>query len=201
MTGTDTTKSFADRLQDLIADSGKDVKTLASEIGVSSGALSKYQNDKGEPGITALFKIAQYFGVTTDYLVGLSDNRTYDSSNIGVKTGLSDKSIQFLSDAKASGYPLGIFNCLLEHKDLLDLINCYIFADTLTGTFTATAVSPNKEDGFQYEFKVPLVEIWGRAFLEQINSKLRSLREDVIKKAVSNAKKEGANNADDSETR
>ena len=75
MTGTDTTKCFADRLQDLIADSGKDMKTLASEIGISSGALSKYQNDNSEPGITALAKIAQYFGVTADYLVGMSDNK------------------------------------------------------------------------------------------------------------------------------
>lgn len=202
MTGTETTKCFADRLQDLIADSGKDIKTLAAEIGISSGALSKYQNDKSEAGITALYKIARYFGVTSDYLIGLSDNKTREAANIGDATGLSDEAIQFLSSAKASGYPLGVVNCLIEHKDLLDLINCYIFADIVTGTFTATAASPNKKDGFQYEFNVPMVEIWGRAFLEQINSKLRELREIVIKNAVAQAvTKEGANDADNPETR
>ena len=98
MTGTETTKCFADRLQDLISESGKDVKTLAAEIGVSSGALSKYQNDKGEPGITALSKIAEYFGVTSDYLIGLSDNRKLENANIGKRIGLSDKSIETLED-------------------------------------------------------------------------------------------------------
>ena len=98
MTGTETTKCFADRLQDLISESGKDVKTLAAEIGVSSGALSKYQNDKGEPGITALYKIANYFGVTADYLVGLNHNRTNEYAAIGNITGLSDEAIDVLCD-------------------------------------------------------------------------------------------------------
>lgn len=106
MTGTDTTKCFADRLQDLIADSGKDVKTLAAEIGVSSGALSKYQNDKGEPGITALSKIAQYFGVTADYLTGLSDVKTTDENvkTVHAVTGLSEEAIKALE----------MLNCILE---------------------------------------------------------------------------------------
>lgn len=96
MTGTETTKCFADRLQDLIAESGKDIKTLAAEIGISAGALSKYQNDKGEPGITALSKIAQYFGVTADYLVGRSNNRKPENTHIGKVTGLSDEAIERL---------------------------------------------------------------------------------------------------------
>lgn len=99
MTGTETTKCFADRLQDLIAESGKDVKTLADEIGVSSGALSKYQNDKGEPGISALYKIANYFGVTADYLIGLSNNKTVENASIGQMTGLSDDAITVLKVA------------------------------------------------------------------------------------------------------
>ena len=50
MTGTNATKCLADRLQDLIANSGKDVKSLAAEIGISSGALSKYQTTEQRPG-------------------------------------------------------------------------------------------------------------------------------------------------------
>lgn len=127
MTGTSVTKCFADRLQDLIADSGKDVKTLAAEIGVSSGALSKYQNDKGEPGITALCKIAQYFGVTTDYLVGLTNNKTQGNADIGLETGLSDGAIELLKIAHAQKkignevglekeyYPSDIFSLLIEN--------------------------------------------------------------------------------------
>lgn len=135
MTGTETTKCFADRLQDLISESGKDVKTLAAEIGVSSGALSKYQNDKGEPGITALYKIAAYFDVTADYLVGLSNNRTQANANIGVEIGLSDGAIELLRAANEQKkntsklnsdkeyYPTDVFSLLIENLNFFpDLV-------------------------------------------------------------------------------
>ena len=110
MTGTEVTKCFEDRLQDLIADSGKDIKTLAAEIGISSGALSKYQNDKSEAGITALYKIARYFGVTTDYLVGISDNKTSGNYHIGKRLGLTDEAIKELEAITGpGGEGIGIF--------------------------------------------------------------------------------------------
>lgn len=124
MTGTNVTKCFSDRLQDLISDSGKDVKTLASEIGVSSGALSKYQNDKGEPGITALCKIADYFGVTADYLIGISDNKTPENVSIGQATGLSDDAIKQLALTRNNKLYNAAFNYLIiQHNCLLHVIN------------------------------------------------------------------------------
>ena len=98
MTGTNATKCLADRLQDLIANSGKDGKSLAAEIGISSGALSKYQNDGAEAGITAIYKIAKHFGVTADYLIGLSNNMKPENTDVGDRLGLSDKAIETLSE-------------------------------------------------------------------------------------------------------
>lgn len=149
MTGTATTKCFADRLQDLIADSGKDMKTLASEIGISSGALSKYQNDNSEPGITALAKIAQYFGVTADYLLGRSNNRTPGNANIGRITGLSDKSIETLSFYSRSTEKevIKIINLLIEHEmpnpvEKYDGPNVF-YADSIEGAeFCDSVISP-----------------------------------------------------------
>ena len=134
MTGTDTTKCFADRLQDLIADSGKDVKTLASEIGVSSGALSKYQNDKGEPGITALYKIAKYFGVTSDYLIGISDNKKVENADIGNETGLSDEAIDTLKSKRGNQmYGIALSYLIVEHNCLNYLVN-YLFEFVISET-------------------------------------------------------------------
>lgn len=138
MTGTETTKCFADRLQDLISESGKDVKTLAAEIGVSSGALSKYQNDKGEPGITALYKIAAYFDVTADYLIGLSDNKTVENSDVGARFGFNDGAITELlhfkkvddcrksRDSLRKFTELDVLNRLLEYGDLQRI--CYLIS-------------------------------------------------------------------------
>lgn len=96
MTGTETTKVFADRLGELIAQSGKDMKTLSREIGISAAALSKYQNDQGEAGVNALCKIAAYFHVTADYLLGCSRNRTAENAAVGKQLGLSDRAVEKL---------------------------------------------------------------------------------------------------------
>lgn len=134
MTGTDTTKCFADRLQDLIADSGKDVKTLASEIGISSGALSKYQNDKGEPGITALYKIAKYFGVTSDYLIGIGNNKKVENTDIGNETGLSDEAIDTLKSKRGNQmYGIALSYLIVEHNCLNHLVN-YLFEFVISET-------------------------------------------------------------------
>jgi len=105
MPSSDITKIFADRLSDLIAElksnSKKDLKTLADEIGIPASTLSAWQNDTREAGISCIVSISQYFNVTTDWLLGVSDNRTLNAASIGNETGLSDESIEHLKLAKA----------------------------------------------------------------------------------------------------
>ncbi len=43
---------------------------LADEIGVSQQSVNKYENQDVEPDIAVLIKIADYFCVSLDYLVG-----------------------------------------------------------------------------------------------------------------------------------
>lgn len=43
---------------------------FAREIGFSQAAVSAWENNTREPGIEALLKIARYFNVSVDYLVG-----------------------------------------------------------------------------------------------------------------------------------
>jgi transcriptional regulator with XRE-family HTH domain len=47
--------------------------TLAKNINVSNASISYWETAKQEPGAFALFKMAQYFEVTVDYLIGLED--------------------------------------------------------------------------------------------------------------------------------
>lgn len=51
------------------------------------------------PDILTARKFAECFGVTTDYLLGLSDNRTSENDAIGKKLGLSDEAIAILEEA------------------------------------------------------------------------------------------------------
>ena len=46
---------------------------VANEIGVTQQALSKYEHDISIIKVDVLIRIAKYFNVTTDYLLGLSE--------------------------------------------------------------------------------------------------------------------------------
>ena len=47
---------------------------LASIIGISQHSINKYENHNIEPDIDTLIRLADYFNVSIDYLVGRTDN-------------------------------------------------------------------------------------------------------------------------------
>ena len=72
---TEATKAFADHLSDLIADEkkcGKSHEEICEGACVASGAMSDWAADNKTATIDSLYKIAKYFGVSTDWLLGLS---------------------------------------------------------------------------------------------------------------------------------
>lgn len=114
MASSETTKLFADNLQELIANSGKSMKDLATEIGISAAALSKYQNDAAAANIDALVKIAKYFDVTTDWLLGYGEIKRPDPDKIKAHkfTGLSDSALETIAQLSP------------EQKDMLNAVLC-----------------------------------------------------------------------------
>lgn len=61
------------RLRQLRKSYGQKQKQLADLLGVSQMQISRYESGKQEPDIKALIKLANYYGVTIDYLVGRDD--------------------------------------------------------------------------------------------------------------------------------
>lgn len=53
---------------------------LAQKIGVTRQAVNSYEKGKRNPELAALMKLASELSCTTDFLLGLSDNRTNDAS-------------------------------------------------------------------------------------------------------------------------
>ena len=48
---------------------------LADEVGITQQMLSKYERDISVIKVDILKKLAEYFNVTTDYLLGMSDTK------------------------------------------------------------------------------------------------------------------------------
>ena len=62
------------RLKELRKAKGISQLRLAIELNSSQNTLSRYETGDREPGINELIKIADYFDVSIDYLVGRTDN-------------------------------------------------------------------------------------------------------------------------------
>lgn len=61
---------FGELLSELRQDHGMTQKELAKVLYVSDGTISNYENGVHYPDVEKLMDIADFFGVTTDYLLG-----------------------------------------------------------------------------------------------------------------------------------
>lgn len=65
--------TFAERLKSLRAERHLTQQQVADGVGVNRSLLTYYEVKNKEPGAHVLCGMADYFGVTTDYLLGRSD--------------------------------------------------------------------------------------------------------------------------------
>lgn len=68
-------RSFGEILASLREERGIYQKELAAILKVSVGTISNYENNIHFPDQEALLQLADYFGVTTDYLLGRTPYR------------------------------------------------------------------------------------------------------------------------------
>ena len=66
---------FDERLRQLRKERGLTQKEMAAELGIGYRAYQCYELQQRAPDIRGLAAIAGYFGVSVDYLLGLSDVR------------------------------------------------------------------------------------------------------------------------------
>lgn len=68
------TMTLVERAKAIQADSDIKIRTLAPRLNTSEHALGSYLNGKRTMPYDVLVNFAQYFHVTTDYLLGLTDD-------------------------------------------------------------------------------------------------------------------------------
>ena len=66
-------KIFAERLLELRNEKKISQATLAKALDVSFSVVCYWETDRSEPTAPNLVKIADYFGVSVDFLLGRSD--------------------------------------------------------------------------------------------------------------------------------
>ncbi len=123
-------KPLAVRLRALIKESGRSKADLGKEIGVSRQAINDYTLGNSVPDANNLLKLAKYFGVTSDYLLGLDEARTHEQSDAAKMLALSGATIQHLcrlqeqySELCAGGEMARALDALLTVSSLPDFLS------------------------------------------------------------------------------
>jgi repressor LexA len=80
---------FSDRLYTLRKENKLSQEELANSLNenygmdTNKGTISKYEKERHVPGFTFVDNCSDYFGITSDYLMGRSDNKFY-ADNVGI---------------------------------------------------------------------------------------------------------------------
>lgn len=98
-----------------------DVHSLAKYLGVSVQAVNSFKNGMSFPKTENLVKIAEYYSVSVEYLLGLSNtpNRDERVQALVNTTGLSTAAVSALAKLKDEPYLSRVLSALLEDKNLM----------------------------------------------------------------------------------
>lgn len=67
--------TFSNRLENLLEENNLSQKQLSTELHIAPSTLNGYLRRNREPGFATLIKLANFFNVSTDYLLGVTNIR------------------------------------------------------------------------------------------------------------------------------
>ncbi len=114
--------TFAENITALRKKQNKKRQEVADDLGISRSSLEYYEKNKRKPDIEVLTKIADYYGVSADYLLGRTNAETTDKDLrfICEYTGLSENAITTLSELHD---PVNVLNVVpAEIVPLIDFL-------------------------------------------------------------------------------
>lgn len=120
-----------ERLKDLrVVDFHLTLEELAERTGLSRSALGKYESDETAKDISpyAILTLAKFYGVSTDYLLGLTENKNHPNTELNA-LHLSDKAIAVLTTGNFNHRLLSEMIC---HKDFQRMmLDAEIYVDRI----------------------------------------------------------------------
>ena len=121
--------TIQEKLKDLRVSRKLSLEELAAETGISKSALGSYEsNDYKDISHTSIITLAKYYGVTSDYLLGLSENEKEGGSEIS-ELKLDDDTVKVLTSGKINNRLL----CeIIKHPDFWKFMSdMEIYIDSL----------------------------------------------------------------------
>ena len=106
--------TIQERLKDLRVERGLTLEQLSAETGISKSALGKYEaDDFKDISPFSMVALAKFYGVSTDYLLGLTEQKNHPNTELEA-LHLGDDAIEVLRTGKFNHRLLSELIC---HKD------------------------------------------------------------------------------------
>ncbi len=124
--------TIQERLKDLrVVDRGLSLEQLAEQTGLSKSALGKYESeDFKDISPFAIVTLAKFYGVSTDYLLGLTEQKNHpDTALSELHLNLSDDAIEVLKNGKFNKRLLSEMLCHPDFQRMM--LDAEIFVDQI----------------------------------------------------------------------
>ena len=145
---------FAVILSQLRRERGISQKRAATDLGISQALLSHYEKGIRECGLDFVIKCADYYGVTTDYLLGVSESRNGLDNNafsIDETTG-EERSVSNL--AKATKNLLDVASASMNGNSEKNFIYDYYMLTIYRGAQTLAKAGVLPKEMFRLDYSV-----------------------------------------------
>ena len=123
--------TIQEKLKDLCVERGLTLEELADQTGISRSALGNYEtNDYKDISHHNIVILAKFYGVTADYLLGLSENKNPANAAL-TELHLQDETIEILKSGKLNNRLL----CeMIGHENFRRLLaDIEIYVDNIAG--------------------------------------------------------------------
>ena len=121
--------TIQERLKDLRVERSLTLEQLSAETGISKSALGKYEaDDFKDISPFSMVELAKFYGVSTDYLLGLTEQKNHPNTELDA-LHLGDDAIEVLRTGKFNHRLLSELIC---HKDFLRfMLDAEIYVDRI----------------------------------------------------------------------
>ncbi len=145
---------FSVVLSQLRKERGISQKKAATDLGISQALLSHYEKGIRECGLDFVIKCSEYYGVTTDYLLGISENRNGLNSDNFLENDFSNdgKSISTLS--QATKYLLNVAATASANENERTYIYDYYMLSLYRGALSLAKAGAIPKEIFKIDYSI-----------------------------------------------
>lgn len=113
---------FSERFKALRLEKKLTQNELAMALGVSNKTISVYEKGTSSPTLETLEKIAAYFNVTIDYLIGYSDKPNPEVETISAELNLSEEAVTAIMLLTNNKNKSNLISNLLENSNFINFL-------------------------------------------------------------------------------